>query len=236
MKWTRWAVLPALAALAVTAGSFGSFGSAEDGIPPPPPKTWALKANILEATTDGVLCPSYDGAFASPDHRCRFIAAYQVIEGRVGDVKLDGVKFVLAGDLGRDLSKMELSTLAVIWDDSVSEDQKRAIEGLIGRIYPVKWTRKVYSSAQVVREDRADGGSTVRAGTYGTLTLDPVKDEKGEPVVKRDPAYWNAARNDGFRMMSGSFAFKHDALEFGSPEGAGFASRIEAEGVIQDRN
>lgn len=233
MKWTRWAVLPALAALAVAAGS---FGSAEDGIPPPPPKTWSLKANILEATTDGVLCPSYDGAFASPDHRCRFIAAYQVVEGRVGDVKLDGVKFVLAGDLGRDLSKMELSTLAVIWDNSVSEDQKRAIEGLIGRIYPVKWTRKIYSSAEVIREDRPDGESTVRAGTYGTLTLDPVKDEKGEVVVRRDLAYWSAARNDGFRMMRGAFAFRHDDLEFGSPDCAGFLSRIEAEGVLQDRN
>lgn len=233
MKWTRWAVLPAIAVLAVAAGS---LGRAEDDVPPPPEKTWRLKAEILEATTDDMLCPCYDAPLANPVHRCRFVAAYRIVEGRVGDVSLDGAKFVLAGDLGRDLSTMEMSTLAVTWDNAVSDDQKKALEGLIGKIYPIKWRRKIYSSADIVREESQDGGATVRMGAYGSLTLSPVKDEKGEPVIKADLKYWDAARNDGFRMMRGAFMFKQEALEFAQPEGAGFATRIEAEGLLSERN
>src|SRR5438128_6397287 len=71
---------------------------------------WSLNTTIIEACSCPMFCQCYfntkpaahhdHGGMA--EHYCRANFAYKVNNGHYGSVKLDGVKFWLAGDLGAD--------------------------------------------------------------------------------------------------------------------------------------
>ncbi|HEU4929758.1 MAG TPA: hypothetical protein VFU38_08005, partial [Candidatus Krumholzibacteria bacterium] len=80
------------------------------------PKDWSMNATIIEACSCPMFCQCYfnpEPAAAAPsgehaghaghgggEHFCRFNNAFRVDKGKVGNVKLDGALFWVAGDLG----------------------------------------------------------------------------------------------------------------------------------------
>jgi hypothetical protein len=63
---------------------------------------WALEGKMISADSCSVGCPCILGE--PPTHgQCQFLALWQVVNGRYGDVKLDGVKFGLAHPVCRSL-------------------------------------------------------------------------------------------------------------------------------------
>jgi len=77
---------------------------------------WSFNATIIEACSCPMFCQCYfntkpaahvghEGHGAMSEHFCRANFAYKVNKGSYGDVKLEGVKFWLAGDLGGDFSE-----------------------------------------------------------------------------------------------------------------------------------
>jgi len=64
---------------------------------------WSLEGRSISADSCGVDCPCNIGG---PPHNgeCRFIQIRQVDKGRYGDVKLDGVKFGMAGQFTREVT------------------------------------------------------------------------------------------------------------------------------------
>ena len=63
---------------------------------------------------------------AGGEHYCKFNNAYKVNKGHYGDVKLDGAKFWLAGDLGGDFSKGQMDWAVLTFDPSVKPEQRQA--------------------------------------------------------------------------------------------------------------
>ena len=58
---------------------------------------WSIEAKMISADSCSVGCPCILGE--PPTHgQCQFVALWQVDKGRYGDVKLDGVKWGLAGE------------------------------------------------------------------------------------------------------------------------------------------
>src|ERR1044071_2966402 len=76
---------------------------------------WAMNASIIEACSCPMFCQCYfntspaghpgHGDHGGGEHFCKFNNAFKVNHGHAGNVKLDGAKFWVAGDLGSDFSK-----------------------------------------------------------------------------------------------------------------------------------
>src|SRR2546425_2821517 len=175
-----------------------------------PSPAWTMNATITEACSCTMFCqccfntsPSGEpGGHGEGGRYCRFNNAFKVNRGAFGDVKLDGAKFWVAGDLGGDFSQGLMDWAMVTFDRATSKDQRDAIATILGSVYPVKWNSLTTAEGDMTwtaGKDEAqallDGGKTAEVSLkrFGGMT--------DEPVVIKNLKYWGAPRNDGFVLM-----------------------------------
>ena len=172
---------------------------------------WSFNATIIEACSCPMFCqcyfatkPASHGHGSMAQHFCRFNMAYKVNRGSYGNVKLDGARLWIAGDLGGDFSMGQTEWAEATFDPAVTKEQREALAAiLLGSIYPFKWKSFTVGKDAPVEwtatKDKAvgrlDGG---KAGEI-VLTRNPGMSE--EPVVITNLKYFGAARNDGFVLM-----------------------------------
>src|SRR5213593_266855 len=143
------------------------------------PADWSLNATIIEACSCPMFCQCYfnaqpagRGAHGETEHFCRFNNAFQVNKGHYGDVKLDGAKFWVAGDLGGDFSKGQMDWATILFDPAVTKEQREGISAAVGHLYPVKWNSftvgkdcaiewKPGKDRAVARLDEGTGGEVI---------------------------------------------------------------------------
>lgn len=111
--------------------AFARFASAEEG------KSWSVKADYIEACSCHLFCPCYFNTAPEGGHHCEFNNAVKITEGHVGDVKVDGAKLWISGNLGGDFSKGQMLGAVVTFDTAVQPKQQEAIKFLLTKIYPV---------------------------------------------------------------------------------------------------
>lgn len=186
------------------------------------PKDWSMKATIIEACSCPMFCQCYfsdrpagpsDHAggehaghdMGGMDHYCKFNNAFRVEKGKVGNVKIDGALFWVAGDLGNEFNDGEMDWAVLTFDPSVTKEQRDAITTVLGHVYPVKWksftiapdAKMEWSHTKDRAEARLDGGKTAEVvlnrGAYGNTNA---------PVVIENLKYWGVPRNDGFVLMT----------------------------------
>jgi len=184
-------------------------GSAENSAP-----EWALNATIIEACSCPMFCQCYfnpkpaahtaHGSHSNKEeHFCRFNNAFRVNKGNFGDVKLDGAKFWVAGDLGAEFGDGEMDWAVLTFDPSVTKAQRDGITAILGHLYPVKWKSFAVAKDAAMEwkytkdhaEARLDGGKTAE------VVLRRYQGMTDEPIVIKNLKYWGAPRNDGFLMM-----------------------------------
>ena len=180
---------------------------------------WSMNATIIEACSCPMFCQCYFnsqpaahgpgcGGASGPgcgggQRFCRFNNVFRVNKGHWGTVKLDGAKFWLAGDLGGDFSKGELDWAVVVFDPSVTKEQRDAITTILGPLYPAKWKSftvgkdatiewTAAKNTAIARLDRGRGGEVVLKRTAGMTD---------DPVIIKNLKYWGAPRHDGFVLM-----------------------------------
>jgi uncharacterized protein DUF1326 len=137
------------------------------------------------------------------EHFCRFNNAYKINHGHAGNVKLDGAKFWVAGDLGSDFSTGKMDWAVLTFDSAVTPEQREAIKTILGHVYPVKWnsfavandSSMEWNAGKEKAEARLDGGKTAE------VVLKKFPGMTSEPVVMKNLKYWGVPRNDGFVMM-----------------------------------
>jgi hypothetical protein len=92
---------------------------------------WSLEGRSISGDSCGVDCPCNLGG---PPHNgeCRFIQIRQVDKGQYGDVKLDGVKFGMAGQFTREVTggPTKFSFVAFYIDSGATAEQKEALRKL----------------------------------------------------------------------------------------------------------
>ena len=172
---------------------------------------WAFNATIVEACTCPMFCPCYFDTKPTPhhehgttEHYCKFNMGYKVNRGNVGSVKLDGVKFWIAGDLGADYGDGVTDWAEATFEPSVTKEQRAAIAMIVGYVYPVKWDSftigkdaSIEWNATAERaEARLDGGKAAEV----VLVHNPTAMSADQSVLK-NVRYFGAARNDGFVLM-----------------------------------
>jgi hypothetical protein len=176
---------------------------------------WAMNATIIEACSCPMFCQCYFDSKpaahgehaghggAGGEHFCKFNNAYQVNKGNYGDVKLDGAKFWVGGDLGGDFSKGKMDWAVLTFDPSVKPEQREGIKAALAHIYPVEWGSFTVAPDKAIEwkatkekaEARLDNGKAAEV----VLKKNPGMTE--EPIVIKNMKYWGTPRNEGFVLM-----------------------------------
>ena len=125
-------------------------------------------------------------------------------QGRYGDMKLDGARFWVAGDLGAEFSDGEMDWAVLTFDPAVTPGAARGDQTILGRVYPVKW--KSFTVAPDARwSGRRRRTSPRRSWTAARWARSVLhRNRQGNtdaPIVIQNLKYWGAPRNDGFVLM-----------------------------------
>ena len=192
------ALLSLIALVAVTVGHTSS------------PSDWAMNATAIEACSCTHFCPCYFNPHPTAHHEngqtkhfCKFNIAYKVNRGHLGNVKLDGVKFWLNGDLGGDFSQGQMDWALLTFDKSATAEQRQALTEIIPHVFPVKW--KSFKTAEgnidTWTYDKDSAHATINGGKTAEVKLKRFPGMTDQPAVLKNVRYWGTPRNDGFVMM-----------------------------------
>lgn len=174
---------------------------------------WSMNASIIEACSCPMFCQCYfdtkpaahgeHAGHGGGEHFCKFNNAYKVNSGQYGDVKLDGAKFWLSGDLGGDFSKGQMDWAQLSFDPSVTKEQREGIQKILGVLYPVKWNAfSVAPDASIDwNADKDSASAKLDGGKAAEVELKRFPGMSDEPIVIQNLRYWAAPRNTGFRLM-----------------------------------
>jgi hypothetical protein len=179
-----------------------------------PAPDWSFNATAIEACSCPMFCQCYfstkpaahsGGGHGEMEHFCKFNMGYKVNNGQYGDVKLDGAKFWIAGDLGGDFSTGQMDWSVVTFDPNVTKEQRDAIATIVSKyLFPVKWNSfSVGQDAPIHWEATTERAvATLAGGKTAEIVLihNPSAMSK-EPTVIKNLKYWGASRNDGFVLM-----------------------------------
>jgi hypothetical protein len=176
------------------------------------PVDWAVNTTIIDGCSCRMLCPCIFGSPATvgsaathehAGHRsCHFNQAFRVNKGHYGNLRLDGLKFWLAGDKG------DAKTVELTFEPSATREQRAAIRVFMSHFLPLKWTSftegpdaKIDWKAEAVRaEARLDGGKAAEVA----LTRNPGATGEGTTAIQ-NMSYFGSTRNDGFNIMPVEF-------------------------------
>lgn len=178
---------------------------------------WAFNATVIEACSCPMFCQCYfshepaahqhtaqaDHSENMTEHYCRFNNAFKVNKGNYNGVRLDDAKFWVAGDLGGDFSQGKMDWATLIFDPSVSAEQREGIMAVLGKLYPVEWSSFTVADDAAMdwefTKDRAE--ARLNDGKTAEVVLRRQPGMTEGPVVIKNLQYWGAPRNDGFVLM-----------------------------------
>ncbi len=202
-----------------TSGSSGS-GAASAVASSETPRAaaeWSMKATIIEACSCPMFCQCYFDTKpadhpgccppgsdpTAPPRYCRFNNAFRVDHGSFGDVKLDGAKFWLGGDLGGDFTKGQMMWCRLHFDPAVTKAQRDAITQVLGHVYPVKWDSFEVGEDAAIEWTAGKDRSVARLkdGKLAEVVLARNQGMTDEPIVIHNLRYWGVPRNEGFVLM-----------------------------------
>ncbi len=171
---------------------------------------WSLNATLIEACSCPQFCqcffntkPAGGHGHEGMEHFCRFNIAYQVNSGSFGEVKLDGIRFWVAGDLGSDFSEGKMEWAMLHFDPSVTPQQREGVATILGHVYPVEWASFGVGDDAAMEWKAAGTHAEARlgGGKMGEIVINRAPGMTEGPVVVKNLKYWGVPRNEGFVMM-----------------------------------
>jgi hypothetical protein len=176
-------------------------------------KDWSMNATLIEACSCPMFCQCYfnpepaghsgHGSMGEAEHFCKFNNTFHVNKGSYGNIKLDGIEFWVAGDLGSDFSMGKMDWAALTFDPSVTKEQREGVAVILTHLYAVEWNSfKVTEDAEMewsYTKDRAV--ATLDGGKTAEVILNRYPGNNDDPIVISNLKYWGAPKNDGFVLM-----------------------------------
>ncbi len=213
MKIRVMFLFAAIAALSIAAAVTAADQKKEAA----PAGEWSMDATVIEACSCPMFCQCYFGGgepaghhdmnnMGTEQHYCRFNNVFRVNHGVYKGVKLDGAKFWVGGDLGGDFTKGQMDWAMVVFDKSVTPQQREGIATIAGHIYPVKWNSFTTGEGNIEwTADKSGAHASLDGGQGGEVKLEnPAFGEHGQTPVIRGLKYWGVDHNDGFVLMPNS--------------------------------
>jgi hypothetical protein len=164
--------------------------------------------------------------------RCEFNNAIKIVEGHVGDTKVDGLKVWLSGDLGGDFSKGEMKSAVITFEPNITPKQQEALQFLIGKVYPVKWKSVAIDKAPIKWEKSGMNGHAVLGNGQGEVILTGVKGADGKQTVIHNLPYWGAQKNTGFYLARSKHHYQGHGHNYKYDDHNGFFIHIESSGTM----
>jgi Protein of unknown function (DUF1326) len=172
---------------------------------------WAANTTVIEACSCPMFCQCYFNSApaghshhgGAAEHYCRANLAHKINKGHYGSVKLDGVKFWVASDLGPDFSKGQMDWAVLTFDKAMTKEQRDAVAQIVGHVFPVKWNSLSTAEANIdVWEFTTDSArAAMDGGKTAEVRLKRFPGYSAEPVVIKNLPYWGVKRHDGFVLM-----------------------------------
>jgi hypothetical protein len=217
-----WGYAVVLMLLAIAPGWGGTALARQEG------KTWAIKADYIEACSCNLFCMCYFQTHPEGGRYCEFNMAVKIASGHVGDVKVDGEKYWMSGDLGGDFS-VGMKGVVITFDATTPKEKREAIAFLIGKLYPFKFDSvKTDEGPITIQKDGWNGHATL--GDRAEITLQGVKDGNGEPSVIQNLQYFGAKKNGGFYLAYSDHRYKGNGYDYTHKHRNGFFINVELSG------
>jgi hypothetical protein len=193
-------------------------------------KPWSLKASYIEACSCDLFCPCYFNTHPEKDF-CKFNNVVKIEKGNYGDVKLDGMKLWISGDLGGDFSKGEMKSAYFTFEPSATQEQVDGALKVFAKIYPAKFMDSGVDRAPIVWEKKGKTAHARLGDGQGEVSLSVVTGNDGKsPVVIKNLTYWGAKKNNGFVMAKSKHHYKGHQLDYAFEDANGFLIEIESSG------
>jgi hypothetical protein len=192
---------------------------------------WSIDASYIEACSCELFCACYFNTSPDKDF-CKFNNAVRINSGHYGSVKLDGVKYWMAGDLGGDFTK-GFRTVVVTFEPSTTQEQVDGTMAIIAKLYPGEWgSVKVASERMPImwQVKGNDGHARLGDGKAEVHLAGFVGNDKNSLVKISNLTYWGAMKNDGFILAKAKHHYKGDGLDYSFEDSNGFFIDIESSG------
>jgi hypothetical protein len=189
--------------------------------------SWHFNAQYIEACSCNLFCPCYMDAKPDKDF-CDMNNVIRVKSGHYGDVKLDGMKIWMSGNLGANFAKGEAESLILTFEPSASQEQVDAAVKCLAHIYPVKPKQTAIDRAPIEWEVQGDTAHAKLGDGQGEVTLTAQKGANGRPVVISNLKYWGADRNKGFNLYRSEHHYKGHGQDYSFKDANGFTIEIDA--------
>jgi hypothetical protein len=190
--------------------------------------SWRFNAEYIEACSCNLFCACYFNPTPDKDF-CNFNNAIRVKRGNYGDVKLDGMKIWMSGNLGANFADGDIDSVVLTFEPSASQEQVDAAAKVLTKVYPMKIKEIAIDRAPIVWEMR-DGGKTAygKLGDgQGEVILTRVDGPNGRPVVINNLKYWGADRNKGFNLYKSKHHYKGHGHDYTFQDANGFTIEID---------
>jgi len=193
-------------------------------------KTWAIKADYIEACSCSLFCSCYYNTSPEGGMMCEFNNAVKIAEGHVGNVKLNGKKFWMSGDLGGDFTK-GMKSAVVTFEPGTTKAEKDAIMFIVGKLYPVTWKEVNMDEAPITWERNGMNGYA-KLGDKGEVKLTGAKGADGKQQVINNLNYWGAQKNSGFELAYSDHRYKGFGHDYKLEKRNGFFIHVESSGTL----
>lgn len=197
------------------------------------PNDYSVTATAIEACSCPLFCSCYYNTEPTGGHMCQFNMAHKFEPGsHWGSVDLGGAKLWISGDLGDHFGDGKTEWAKITFDEDTTEAQREAIQGWLGKMFPVEWNKVEVAVDSISWENGAKTAHAALADGSASIDLEKVFDGHGKQAVAMNTVYWGANRNDGFLLAHSKHHFDGEpAFEF---EGRnGFTVTTTLEGTIE---
>jgi hypothetical protein len=172
---------------------------------------WKLSGQILETCSCNMVCPCVFGP-AKPDQGwCSGALVFDIRQGSSDGVNLGGTKVSFAVDLPGDFVSGN-GTGRLYIDEGAGPDQRRELESIFtgkkgGAFEMLNSLMAKWLPTEIVKTQIASDNTSVKVGSVGQLTLQPLKTDDGrQTILQKAPIFVgfgiesaNLARGDGSR-------------------------------------
>ena len=119
-------------------------------------------------------------------------------KGHYGKVRLDGLKFLFAGDKG------DAKTVELTFEPSATDEQRKGIRQFLSHFLPLQWASFTEGPDATIewKADAVHAEATLDGGRAAEVRLTRHAGATGEgTTVIRNMGYFAASRNDGFNIL-----------------------------------
>lgn len=197
-------------------------------------QSYKVTATAIEACSCPLFCSCYYNAEPAGGHMCQFNNAYKFESGsHWGGVDLSGAKLWISGDLGGHFGDGHTEWAAVTFDRAVTPEQRAAINGWIGVVFPVKWGKVEVREDDIAWEDGEQTAHAKLASGLAEVTLAKVVNATGKQATVTNTGYWGSTSNTGFKLAHSTHYYKGEP-SYSYEKRNGFVITFTAEGKVPE--